>query len=132
VIFVKINRQINQRIRNNRIVISDENCILQGRVSKYVTNGSKTAVIDLIGFLCVSLGSSTIQLHASLGSRRACAHVQRLVSVVKMTTVTEECTTLDQRSVVRFLWARGLNANDIHKEMFPVHVWKYLSCKAVH
>jgi hypothetical protein len=34
-------------------------------------NGSKIAVMDLIGFLCVSLGSSTVQLHDSRGSRRA-------------------------------------------------------------
>jgi hypothetical protein len=33
----------------------------------------KTAVMDVIRFLCVSLGSSTVQLHDSLGSRRACA-----------------------------------------------------------
>jgi hypothetical protein len=44
---------------------------IRGRVSKQVTNGSKTAVTDVLGFLCVSLGSSTIQLHNSLGSRRA-------------------------------------------------------------
>jgi hypothetical protein len=37
-----------------------------------------------------------------------------------MATMLKECATEDQRSVVRFLWARGLNANDIHKEMFPV------------
>jgi hypothetical protein len=42
--------------------------------------------VDVVGFLYVSLGSSTIQLHDSVGSRRAC-HVQRLVSVVKMATV---------------------------------------------
>jgi hypothetical protein len=47
--------------------------LLQRRVSKYVTNESKTAVIDVIGFLCVSPGSSTVQLHESLSSRRACA-----------------------------------------------------------
>jgi hypothetical protein len=41
-------------------------------------------------------------------------HVQRLVSVVNMATVLE-CPTKEQRSVVRFLWAKGLNANDIHK-----------------
>jgi hypothetical protein len=29
--------------------------------------------MNVIGFLCVSLGSSTVQLHDSLGSRRACA-----------------------------------------------------------
>jgi hypothetical protein len=30
------------------------------------------------------------------------------------------------------LWAKGLNAKDIHKEMFPVYGEKCLSCKAVH
>jgi hypothetical protein len=44
------------------------------RVSKQVTDGSKTAVIDVIGFLFVSLGSSTVQLHDTLGSRRTCAY----------------------------------------------------------
>jgi hypothetical protein len=43
--------------------------IIRGRVCKYVTNGSKAAVMDVICFLCVSLGSSTVQLHDSLGSQ---------------------------------------------------------------
>jgi hypothetical protein len=30
------------------------------------------------------------------------------------------------------LWAKGLNAKDIHKEMCPVYVGKCLSRKAVH
>jgi hypothetical protein len=30
---------------------------------------------------------------------------------------------------MHFLWARGLNAKDIHKELFPVYGQK---CKAVH
>jgi hypothetical protein len=30
------------------------------------------------------------------------------------------------------LWAKGVNAKDIHKEMFPVHDGKFLACKAVH
>jgi hypothetical protein len=30
------------------------------------------------------------------------------------------------------LWARGLNAQDINKEIFPVYSRKCLSCKAVH
>jgi hypothetical protein len=47
--------------------------IVRGRVSKYVTNGSKTAAIDVVSFLGVSLGGSTVQLHDSLSSRRACA-----------------------------------------------------------
>jgi hypothetical protein len=45
-------------------------------------------------------------------------HVHRLVSVVKMVTVLEKCTTVEQRSVVRVLWAKGFNAKDIHKESF--------------
>jgi hypothetical protein len=45
--------------------------------------------MDLIGFLCVSLGSSTVQL--------------------------EKCTTEEQSSVVRFLLEKGLNTKDIHK-----------------
>jgi hypothetical protein len=47
---------------------------VRGRVSKEVTNGSKTAVMavmDVIRFLCVSLDSSTVQRHDSLGSRGA-------------------------------------------------------------
>jgi hypothetical protein len=43
------------------------------------------AVMDIIGFLCVSLRSSTVLLHGSLDSR--CAYsFQMLVSVVKMAT----------------------------------------------
>jgi hypothetical protein len=49
-----------------------------------------------------------------------------------MATVLEDCTTEEHRSVVRFLWAKGFNANDIHKEMFPVYDGKCLSRKAVH
>jgi hypothetical protein len=47
--------------------------IVRGRVSKYGKNGSKRAVMDVICFLCISRGSSTVKLHDSLGSRRACA-----------------------------------------------------------
>jgi hypothetical protein len=40
-----------------------------------------------------------------------------------MATVLEGYTTEEQRSVLRFLggWARGLNAKNIRKEMFPVY-----------
>jgi hypothetical protein len=34
--------------------------------------------------------------------------------------------------VLFFLWAKGFNAKDIHKEMFPVYGRKCLSLKAVH
>jgi hypothetical protein len=46
------------------------------------------------------------------------AHVQGLISVVKMATVLKECTTGEQHSVVRFLRANRLNAKDIHKKCF--------------
>jgi hypothetical protein len=48
-----------------------------------------------------------------------------------MATVLEY-TTEEQRCVVRFLWAKGLNAKDINKEMFPVYGGKCLSRKAFH
>jgi hypothetical protein len=59
------------------------------------------------------------------------AHVQRLVLVVKMVTVLEGCTTKGQHSIVHFLWAKGLSAKDIHKEIFPIYGRKSLSCKTV-
>jgi hypothetical protein len=52
------------------------------------------------------------------------AHVQRLVLVVKMVTVLEEYITAEQRSVVCFLWAKGLNAKYIHTDIIPVFVGK--------
>jgi hypothetical protein len=52
--------------------------------------------------------------------------------VVKSAIVLEVYTTKEQRPVVRFLWAKELNAKDIHKEIFPVYSGKCLSRKAVH
>jgi hypothetical protein len=46
-----------------------------------------------------------------------------------MVTMPEEYTTEEQRSVVRFLWAEGLNAKNISEEMFPLYGGKCLSCK---
>jgi hypothetical protein len=83
--------------------------------------------MDVIGFLCLSPGSSTFYV------ADAHAHVQRLVSVVEMMTVLEESITEQQSSVVFFyLWAKGLNAKDIRKEMFPAYGGKCLSRKGVH
>jgi hypothetical protein len=48
-----------------------------------------------------------------------------------MATVLEECASEEQRSVVHFLWAKELNAKDIHKEMFRVCGGNYLRRKAV-
>jgi hypothetical protein len=56
----------------------------------------------------------------------------RLVSIAKMVTMLEECTTEKQSFVVHFLWAKGLDAKDIHKEIFPVYGGKCLLHKVVH
>jgi hypothetical protein len=48
-----------------------------------------------------------------------------------MAAVLEGYTTEEQSSLVRFLWAKGLTAKDIHKETFPVYGGKCLSRKAV-
>jgi hypothetical protein len=32
--------------------------------------------MDVIDFICVSLGNNTVQLHDSLGNRRACAFLK--------------------------------------------------------
>jgi hypothetical protein len=49
--------------------------VVRGRVNKYeyVTSVSKTAVMNVIGFLYVSRGSSIVLFYDSLGSRRAYA-----------------------------------------------------------
>jgi hypothetical protein len=49
-----------------------------------------------------------------------------------MAIALKDCNTEEQHSVVRFFWAKELNANDIHKEMFLVSGGKCFSCKAVH
>jgi hypothetical protein len=49
-----------------------------------------------------------------------------------MVTMLEVYTIEEKRSVVCFLWAKGPNARDNHKDMFSVYREKYLSRKAVH
>jgi hypothetical protein len=49
-----------------------------------------------------------------------------------MATVLEEFPTEEQRSLVYFLWKKGLNVNDIHKEIIPDYGGKCLSRKAAH
>jgi hypothetical protein len=41
-------------------------------------------------------------------------------------------TILEEAFCCAFLWAKELNAKDIHKKMFPVYSEKCLSCKAAH
>ena len=42
------------------------------------------------------------------------------------------CTTIEQNGVVRFLWAKGMAAKDIHKEMLPKYSEHCLPRQAVH
>jgi hypothetical protein len=86
--------------------------------------------MDVTDYLRVSLGSSTVQLHDSLGSRRACACSE--ASFDSMTTVLEKCNTEEQLSVVCFCGQKNSMQKDIHKKMFSVYGGKCLSCKAVH
>jgi hypothetical protein len=86
--------------------------------------------MDVTGFLCVSLGSSTVQFHDSLGGGPdghclgiflflysqfflrikkvyvADAHVPRLISVMKMASVLHEYSNEERTYVERFLWTR--------------------------
>jgi hypothetical protein len=38
-----------------------------------------------------------------------------------MATMLEKFLTEEQHSVVNFLWAKGLNAKNIHKDVLPVY-----------
>jgi hypothetical protein len=60
------------------------------------------------------------------------AHVQRLVSVVKMATVLEGILPKSSILFCIFYIEKGLHAKDIHKAMFPVYGGKCLSRKAIH
>jgi hypothetical protein len=49
-----------------------------------------------------------------------------------LATLLEEYDTDEQRSVVRFLWAKRLNTKDINNKMIPVYGEKCLWRKVVH
>ena len=42
------------------------------------------------------------------------------------------CTKKEQRGIVRFLWAKNMEAKDIHKEMLPMYGEHCLSRQVVH
>ena len=42
------------------------------------------------------------------------------------------CTKIEQRGVVRFLWAKNMETKDIHREMLPMYGEHCLSRQAVH
>jgi hypothetical protein len=60
------------------------------------------------------------------------AHVERLVSMVKLATVFEGILLKSSVVVGFFLWAKGLDTKDIHKEIFPVYGEKCLSLEVFH
>jgi hypothetical protein len=47
-----------------------------------------------------------------------------------MVAMLQGFPTEEQHPVVRFLWAKGLSAKNIHKEVCPVYGGKFLSRKA--
>jgi hypothetical protein len=49
-----------------------------------------------------------------------------------MATVLEGCTTEEQSSVAGLLWAKGLNAKDIYKEIIYIYGGNCSSRKTVH
>jgi hypothetical protein len=64
-----------------------------------------------------AIGSSTVQLHESLGSRRAYAYSEAGFSS-KNGDLASRVYYRRAGSVVRFFRAKGLKAKDIHKEKF--------------
>jgi hypothetical protein len=83
--------------------------------------------MDVIGFLFVSLGSSTVQLHDSLDSRRACACSEAGFSGNRASGVYHR-----RAAFCFFFVGKRFNAKNIYKEMFPVYGGKCLSRKVVH
>jgi hypothetical protein len=94
----------------------------------YVTNGSKTSLMDVIGFLCLSLGSSTVQFHESLGSRRACACSEAGFGGQN----GDRAWGVYYQRAVLCVQKQNLNAKEIHNEAFPVYCRKCLSREAFH
>jgi hypothetical protein len=80
--------------------------------------------MDVIGFLCVSLGSSTVQLHDRLRSRCACVYSEAGFSsryILPKSTV-----------LLRFLgWGKRTQCKYINKEMFHVYGGQCLLRKTI-
>jgi hypothetical protein len=78
--------------------------------------------MDVIGFVCVSLDSSTVPIHYILGRRHACACLEAGFS----------SKNGDRAWGVYYRRAAFCCAKDVHKENFHVYDGKCLSRKAVH
>jgi len=48
-----------------------------------------------------------------------------------MAALLNTCTTIEERGVVRFLWAKDMAAKDINKEMLPMYGEHCLSRQAI-
>jgi hypothetical protein len=81
--------------------VAERGSILGGRVSKYVTNGSKIDVMDVIGGLCVSLGRSTVSFMTVWVADKACACSDAGFSSQNGHRAWG-CTTEEKSSIVRF------------------------------
>jgi hypothetical protein len=77
--------------------------------------------MDVIGFLYVSLGSSTVQLHDILGSRYTCPCSEVGFSSQNGDRASE-CTTKEQRSVVPLFMGKRLTAKLFIKKCFKFTV----------
>jgi hypothetical protein len=87
--------------------------------------------MDLIEFLCVSLSSDKVQLHDSLGIRRACACSEAGFNSQNGDLARSVLLKSNVPLCVFSFGVRRHNAKDIYKEMFPVYGGKCLSRKAV-
>jgi hypothetical protein len=99
------------------------NFFVQEKVTTYVKNGSRIAVMNVIGFLCISLGSSVIHLHDSLGSRRACACSEAGFSIQN----GDRYWRFYYRRAAfcyAFFLAKGHNVKDIHKRNVSCLLWE--------
>jgi hypothetical protein len=87
--------------------------------------------MDVMGSLCVSVDSSTVQLHDNLGNRRVCTCSETGFSSQN----GDHSWGVFYRSATfccAFLWIKRLKVKNIHKEMFLVCGGKCLSREAVH
>jgi hypothetical protein len=101
----------------------------QSPISKQVTNWCKPAVMDIRGFLCVSLGGSIVQLHDSLRSRCTCSEAgfssqngDRAWGVFYRTAMFCLCAFCEQKDSMQRI---------LIKKCFPVYDGKCLSRKTV-
>jgi hypothetical protein len=88
--------------------------------------------MDVIGFLYVSLGIGTVQLHDSIGTRRACTYSEAGFSSQNGDRASGVYYRRAAICCAFFCGQKDSIQKDVHKEIFPVHCGKCLSRKPVH